>query len=94
MSKVHSINLYAVQDAATGTFGNLLEARSDAEALRSFRHHLQSDSQSLYALSPEDYTLWRLGSVDKETGVFTSNSEMLSSARSILAVVSAVSAVG
>lgn len=77
MNSPFTVNLYAVKDDATGTFDKVLEYPTDQAAIRALRHFLSSDLNSLYALSPSDFSLWRLGSVDRQSGMFTSEQELL-----------------
>lgn len=77
MSAIHVVKLYSVKDTATGLYGPLMECHSDAEAIRSLKAFARSDVNNIFSSSPDDFSLWRLGSLEKETGMFTSEQEML-----------------
>lgn len=87
----HVVNLYGIKDAATGCFGGVIEQGTDQEVVRSLRHHLMADVNTLYAQAPADFSLWRLGSVDKQTGMFISDQEMICSLSALVEAPRAVS---
>lgn len=55
------ISIYSVNDALNG-FGALSLQNNDAAAMRSFAEIFKD------VYSPADYSLWKLGSFDSETG--------------------------
>lgn len=74
---VHKVNLYAIKDNATGLFGQMSEMNSDLEFIRNVKTFINNDTSSVLSSSPDDFSLWRLGSLEKETGMFTSDQEMI-----------------
>lgn len=55
------ISIYSIQDALNG-FGSPTLQNNDAAAYRSFAEVFKD------VYSPQDYSLWKLGSFDTETG--------------------------
>lgn len=58
---------FSVLDAKVGLFGRPFFARSQGEAMRSFRD-VACDGTHEVGMHPEDYTLYRLGVFDEGTG--------------------------
>uniref|UniRef100_A0AAU8AWV8 Nonstructural protein n=1 Tax=Dulem virus 155 TaxID=3145632 RepID=A0AAU8AWV8_9VIRU len=61
--------VYAIKDAKT-TFMPANCDYNDASAIRNFEHAC-SDNTSLMQSHAKDFTLWRLGVYDNETGIIT-----------------------
>lgn len=63
------IYVYAIRDARTGFLAPTFEV-NDAVAARNF-HHACMNSDSLLFSHPADYSLYRIGSFDSESGRIT-----------------------
>lgn len=76
--------IYAIKDAKT-TFMPANVDYNDASAIRNFEHAVRQPD-SLLASHPADYSLWKLGTFDNETGTLASlwPIEQLADASSIL----------
>lgn len=75
--QIHSVNLYAIKDVATNSFGVLFEARTDQEASRMCQQHIQTRTDDLMSLYPQDYQLFRMGRYDRASGVLSSDQEYI-----------------
>jgi hypothetical protein len=64
-----NINAYSVKDAKSGTFGNPYYAQNDALAARSFEQASNDPNTTINAY-PEDFSLYRVGSFNDESGEF------------------------
>lgn len=64
------INVYSIRDACVG-FGNPFVQPNDDVALRTMRS-LLVDPQSEFSRSPKDYSIWRVGTFDTDTGIIDS----------------------
>ncbi len=64
------LGVYVMRDART-TYMQPTFDMNDASAIRNFEHAL-SQKDSLLFSHPEDYSLYRIGSYDAETGVIDS----------------------
>jgi len=62
--------LYAIFDTASGVYSKPLFARADGEVTREFQT-LCTDAEHPYGQHPEDYSLYRLGIFDDQTGKLT-----------------------
>ena len=58
--------IYSVRDSLTG-FRTVTIGENDAEAMRGFSHAC-IDKNSLMNSHPNDYTLYKLGELDSESG--------------------------
>lgn len=79
----HEVFLYSLKDITVDSFGSVFEARSDDQAKRSIAQHQQLEPSTLFAMYPQDYQLWKLGSLDRNTGSFNSQPEYLCSAQAL-----------
>ena len=64
------INVYSIRDARVG-YGNPFVQPNDDVALRTMRS-LLVDPQSEFSRSPKDYSIWRVGTFDTDTGIIDS----------------------
>ena len=64
-------SVYAIKDAALGTYAAPFTQPNNAVAMRSFGD-LANDPNSNLSRHPSDYALVRLGTFDDDTGVFES----------------------
>jgi len=61
--------LYGIKDDKVHAFtGKLFEARNDQEASRML-HAAVNDDKIQLSMYPEDFSLWRIGTYDDETGI-------------------------
>jgi hypothetical protein len=63
-------NLYAIRDSKMNAFLSLVSMRTDDEAKRSLSI-IVNDPESLLHRHPNDYELYRLGTLDDESGAIT-----------------------
>lgn len=63
-------NLYAIFDTACGTYTKPVFAPADGVVTREFQS-LCTNDENPYGEHPEDYTLFRLGTLDDQTGKFS-----------------------
>lgn len=61
----------AIRDDKTGFFSPQCEP-NEASAVRNFEHAVTSRPDSLFFTHPADYSLFRVGAFDSETGVIES----------------------
>lgn len=59
--------VYAIRDARSGFLSPSLEV-SDAVARRNFEHAVLATPDSLFYSHPEDYSFWKVGQFDSDTG--------------------------
>ena len=59
--------MYSVMDSKVGAFMTPFFLRSDGEAIRAFSHSV-SDANTQFSKTPEDFTLYRHGEFDDQTG--------------------------
>lgn len=64
-------NLYAVYDSKLDAYNNPFTYPTDAAALRAFLH-AGSDESTAMGAHPADFTLFRIGAFDLETGLIKS----------------------
>lgn len=62
--------IYSIRDAKTG-FLNITLDQSDAAAIRGFEHATRN-ADSLFFTHPSDYSLFKIGEFNTDTGVITS----------------------
>ncbi len=78
--------LYAVYDTATGVYQKPFFGQADGEVKRSFQD-IALDVDSPIGKHPEDYTLYRLGNFDDNTGKLTNEeNESLATALETIAL--------
>lgn len=58
--------LYAVKDEAV-SFGAVMTQNNDASAMRAFAHECEN-VDSYWHSHPSDYSLWKVGEYDSDTG--------------------------
>ena len=75
-------NVYAVKDELQGEFLTPIYMENDVLATRHFKYQINNIDQWKYNAS--DYSLYHLGQLDSETGVFTSIIDKVASGRSVL----------
>ncbi len=75
------INYYAVKDELANRFLAPTLIKSDELALRQFRS--QINNIELWKDNPSDFSLYRLGEWDDETGILVSSIEKLAGGRSV-----------
>lgn len=63
-------HLFSVRDSKASTFNAPFEAHTTGEAERSFRTAV-TDPQTSINKYPEDFDLYKLGTIDTETGIIT-----------------------
>ena len=61
------LNIYSIFDTASGLYSRPYFTQSDGEAIRSF-HDIAVDAEHPVGRHPADYTLFRLGIFDDNTG--------------------------
>lgn len=64
------LNMYSIFDAASGLYSRPFFTQADAEAKRSFTDIAQ-DAEHPIGKHPDDYTLFRIGMFDDNTGKIT-----------------------
>ncbi len=60
-------NIYAIFDTASGCYLKTIFARADGEIMREFQN-MCSDKEHPCGQHPEDYSLFRLGNFEDQTG--------------------------
>lgn len=60
--------LYSLYDVKAGVYNSPVLFRNDDEALRVMSDSLSSSNMSLVSSHPEDFSLFRIGHFDDETG--------------------------
>lgn len=65
------LNIYAVFDSKAAAYASPFFMQRDTMALRAFTD-LTNDRQSSINKHPEDYSLWKIGSYDDDTGLVES----------------------
>lgn len=81
------MNVYAVWDEASLSFGALVLCATDGLALRAFSD-VCANPESAMAKSPGDYKMYRMGTYDPNTGAIESEKpgpKMMYSASSVVA---------
>lgn len=68
------LNLYSVFDDVAKSFGQPFPESSDATAARGFHYACKNENSFLF-VSPQDFSLWRVGEFNEKTGEFTSYKE-------------------
>lgn len=69
------IRLYSVRDRVACLYADPFSSPNDATAARSFTLASSSPDSMLYS-SPQDFSLWYIGSLDNSSGeIFSSGSE-------------------
>lgn len=77
-----SMKVYALKDSLTG-FGTIFADKNKLNALRGLKDALAS-GEGTVAKHPEDFELWELGEFDTDTGIITSNTELVEKAINIV----------
>lgn len=72
------VKIYTVYDMKTESYHRPQVFRNDADAIRTMSLIVNdSNNESLLALSPTDFVLYRIGSFDDETGFIVSGEHEL-----------------
>ena len=61
------LNIYSIYDTASGAYMRPFYMNSDGQAIRAFSD-LAQDAEHEIGRHPEDYTLYRIGTFDDNTG--------------------------
>lgn len=69
------LNVYAVLDAKVGVYGQPFYEATDPAAIRSFTDAVNdgSNPNNQWYKHPEDFTLYKIGEYDNNTGSISSN---------------------
>jgi len=79
------LNAYSIYDTASGTFMRPFFTTADGQAMRSFKD-ISTDADHEIGKHPEDYTLYRLGIFNDNTGEFIPETpEVLATALAMVA---------
>ena len=76
--------VYAVKDELTGVFYAPMYFKTEVEAARYFKTQMNNTPNCKYNAS--DYAIYKLGTFNEETGVFTSNVSKEIGGRSVIDV--------
>lgn len=63
------IGVYSMKDRLNG-FMNLFPEQNDDVAKRGFLFALKQNKDSLFACNPDDYSLYKIGEFDTDSGCF------------------------
>lgn len=66
------IGLYSVRDLKLGEFGNVIQHKTDADAVRSLTKFVNSGADHVMVENPADFQLYFLCSYDPESGAVES----------------------
>lgn len=67
------MNLYVVRDVKSNLFNSPFAQQSDGAAIRSFQQEVNRvDANNMINLYPSDFSLYRTGSYDSDSGVIDS----------------------
>ena len=85
-------NVYSIYDKASVHYMRIFQAKADGEVLRTFRDMALNKDHEIGA-HPEDYSLWRIGTFDDNTGkLVAENFECLGRAHELVAAARTVDA--
>lgn len=70
-------SLYSIKDNIAKTFGRIMEQNNSAEAMRSFAD-MVTNEETIINKHPKDYTLYKVGEFDTETGLIEIAKEAIS----------------
>lgn len=73
------VNVYSIKDVKEG-FQAPYTRVNDKIAIRDFLNVARSPEPNKVTMNPEDFELWRIGTMETETGVISSGVEFLASA--------------
>lgn len=62
------IELYAIKDELANTMLQPMEFKTENEAKRTFKILINDKNNSLMYSCPGDYSLWKIGEFEKDTG--------------------------
>lgn len=65
-----NLNIYAVYDRKAEAYMNPFHAPLDGMAIRMFSQSV-NDPQTMLSKYPDDFTLYRIGTFDDQTGMYT-----------------------
>lgn len=77
------IELYAIKDELAGTFMQPMEFKSEAEAKRTFTLLINNKNSELMNNCPEDFSMWKIGTFEKNDGTITPELEKIVSGRTV-----------
>ena len=78
-------NLYSIYDKAVGSYMNPLVCINDAEAIRLFTTFVNEDNpQSNLANYPEQFAMWRIGTMDDESSTLEVDQKELITGNSVV----------
>lgn len=63
-------NYYSIYDKIAGTYGQLVGADNDEVVWRDLQTLLQIDKKSVYALHPDDFAVYCIGTFGVTNGIF------------------------
>lgn len=63
------LNIYAVHDNKVKAYGTPFFQITDGQAIRAFQDNVNSTTESQITKHPEDFTLFKLGEYDDQTGI-------------------------
>lgn len=64
------IRFYAVYDAKSETWDIPFRAGSDVEVVRMIDSEFKRNSETMYVMYPEDFSVWFVGEFDQGAGVY------------------------
>lgn len=67
------INIYSIYDSAAKAFLQPFFMAADGQALRAFQDNVNSDEESIIKKHPEQFTLFKIGTFDDQTGTITAD---------------------
>ena len=70
------VNLYVIKDDVAGTVGKVMEANNDNQMLRDMKQLFRKQYEE-QGTDMRDYTLIRVGKMDKETGKISAEDEKI-----------------
>lgn len=75
-------DVYAVKDELQGKYKTPAYVTKEEEIIRNFKW--QVNETPIWKSNPADFTLWKLGTFDDESGQFVSDIHMIMNGRSVL----------
>lgn len=77
------VGLYAIKDELADNFMPTMEFKSEAEAKRTFKYLINDKKNDLMNSCPEDYSLWKIGTFEKNTGKIEAALEKIENGRAV-----------
>lgn len=72
------VNVYAIKDVKLG-FEAPFTRVNDQLAIRDFLNVASAPEQNKLSMNPEDFELWKLGTMETDSGIITSDVQFLKS---------------